>query len=101
MRFLGRLLPYQPGSETWRGKTLAGISAMGFTPPYKMSETYRTNIKAKSATTTTRWPVETSRQRASSRLASGSIRSAVVTGYKCGCRGCFARRAQLGKGAVY
>lgn len=44
---LGRLLPYQPGSETWRGKPLAGISAMGFTPPYKMSETYRTNIKAK------------------------------------------------------
>ena len=26
---------------------------MGFTPPYKMSETYRTNIKAKSATTAT------------------------------------------------
>ena len=45
--FLGRLLPYQPGSETWRGKTLAGISAMGFTPPYKMTETWRTNIKAK------------------------------------------------------
>jgi len=45
--FLGRLLPYSPGSETWRGKTLGGISALGPTVPYKMTETWRTNIKAK------------------------------------------------------
>lgn len=45
--FFGSLLPYSPGSETWRGKPLAGISALGPTVPYKMTETYRTNIKAK------------------------------------------------------
>lgn len=44
---LGRMLPYSPGSETWRGKTLGGISALGPTVPYKMTETWRTNIKAK------------------------------------------------------
>lgn len=48
--WFGRCLPYVPGSETWRGgKTLAGVSAMSTTPPYKMTESYRANIKAKSA----------------------------------------------------
>lgn len=45
----GRLLPYTPGSETWRGKTLAGISAMGTIPPFKLTETWRQNLIAKNA----------------------------------------------------
>jgi hypothetical protein len=45
----GRLLPYTPGSETWRGKTLAGISAMGTVPPFKMTETWRQNLINKNA----------------------------------------------------
>jgi hypothetical protein len=45
----GRLLPYIPGSETWRGKTLAGISAMGTVPPFKMTETWRQNLINKNA----------------------------------------------------
>ena len=45
----GRLLPYTPGSETWRGKTLAGISAMGTVPPFKLTETWRQNLIAKNA----------------------------------------------------
>lgn len=45
----GRLLPYVPGSETWRGKTLAGISAMGTIPPFKLTETWRQNLIAKNA----------------------------------------------------
>lgn len=45
----GRLLPYVPGSETWRGKTLGGISAMSTTAPYKLTETWRANLIAKNA----------------------------------------------------
>ena len=45
----GRLLPYIPGSETWFGKTLAGVSAMGTVPPFKMTETWRQNLIAKNA----------------------------------------------------
>ena len=45
----GRLLPYTPGSETWRGKTLAGVSAMGTVSPYKLIETWRQNLIAKNA----------------------------------------------------
>ena len=45
----GRLLPYVPGSETWRGKTLAGISEMGTIPPFKLTETWRQNLIAKNA----------------------------------------------------
>lgn len=47
--WFGRCLPYTPGSETWFGKTLAGVSAMSTTPPYKMTATYQTNLTAKNA----------------------------------------------------
>lgn len=45
----GRLLPYVPGSETWRGKTLGGISAMSTNGSYKLTETWRANLIAKNA----------------------------------------------------
>lgn len=47
--WFGRCLPYTPGSETWFGKTLAGVSAMSTTPPYKMTATYQTNLTTKNA----------------------------------------------------
>lgn len=45
--WLGNVLPYAPGSETWRGKTLAGVAALDLTAPFKLTETWRTNLKAK------------------------------------------------------
>lgn len=40
---LGKCLPYPPGSETWKFKTLIGVSAVGLT------STQRTNIVARNA----------------------------------------------------
>lgn len=42
--WLGKCLPYEPGSETWAYKTLAGVAAVSLT------STHRTNILAKYAT---------------------------------------------------
>jgi hypothetical protein len=41
--WLGRVLPDQPGSETWKFKSLAGISGVALT------STHRTNLKARKA----------------------------------------------------
>jgi hypothetical protein len=39
--WLGRCLPFEPGSETWALKTLAGVAAV------KLTDTHITNLKAK------------------------------------------------------
>lgn len=42
--WVGRVLPYDPGSETWAHKTLAGVS------PVRLTATQRTNLLAKNLT---------------------------------------------------
>lgn len=43
--WLGRVLPLDPGSETWKFKTLSGVN------PVTSTSTHRTNIRAKKANT--------------------------------------------------
>jgi hypothetical protein len=43
--WLGRVLPLSPGSETWKFKTLAGVT------PVTTTSTHRVNLRAKSCNT--------------------------------------------------
>ncbi len=43
--WLGRVLPLEPGSETWKFKTLAGVN------PVALTSTHRTNLRAKTCNT--------------------------------------------------
>lgn len=43
--WLGKVLPLEPGSETWKFKTLAGVN------PVALTSTHRTNLRAKTCNT--------------------------------------------------